>query len=82
MEINRTKEGEELFNARMNVLWGAKAAGIPVIASGGASRPEHFLEGLIAGAQAVLAAGVFHRHERTIEEIKGYLKKNGMEVRL
>lgn len=60
----------------------AKAAGIPVIASGGASRPEHFLEGLTAGAQAVLAAGVFHRHERTIEEIKGYLKKNGMEVRL
>ena len=33
MEINRTKEGEELFNARMNVLWGAKAAGIQAIDS-------------------------------------------------
>ena len=31
MEINRTKTGEELFNARMNVLWGAKAAGIQAI---------------------------------------------------
>lgn len=33
MEINRTKTGEELFNARMNVLWGAKAAGIQAIDS-------------------------------------------------
>ena len=33
MEINRTKEGEELFNARMNVLWGAKSAGIQAIDS-------------------------------------------------
>ena len=33
MEINRTKSGEELFNARMNVLWGAKAAGIQAIDS-------------------------------------------------
>ncbi|SDI58308.1 HpcH/HpaI aldolase/citrate lyase family protein [Propionivibrio dicarboxylicus] len=33
MEIERTKSGEELFNARMNVLWGAKAAGIQAIDS-------------------------------------------------
>ena len=33
MDINRTKEGEELFNARMNVLWGAKSAGIQAIDS-------------------------------------------------
>lgn len=58
------------------------AASIPIIASGGASLPEHFLEGLNSGAQAVLAAGVFHRRERTIQEIKEYLKKNGTEVRL
>lgn len=60
----------------------ARTAGIPVIASGGASLPEHFLAGLTAGAQALLAAGVFHRNERSIKEIKVYLQQHGMEVRL
>jgi len=54
---------------------------VPVIASGGASRPEHFLGGIEAGARAVLAAGVFHRGELKIETLKRYLSAQDVEVR-
>ncbi|MCM1189410.1 MAG: imidazole glycerol phosphate synthase subunit HisF [bacterium] len=56
---------------------------IPVIASGGAGRPEHFLEALAeAGAEAVLAASLFHYRELTIRQVKEYLRENGVSVRL
>jgi imidazole glycerol-phosphate synthase subunit HisF len=58
------------------------AAPVPVVASGGALRPEHFVEGARAGARALLAAGVFHRGELTIGEVKKRLAEAGMEVRL
>jgi len=58
------------------------AAPVPVVASGGASRPEHFVEGARAGARALLAAGVFHRGELTIGSVKRSLAEAGMEVRL
>lgn len=54
---------------------------LPVIASGGADRPEHLLEGLRAGAHAVLAASIFHFGDFTVAEIKGFLAENGVEVR-
>jgi cyclase len=60
----------------------SQAIPIPVVASGGASKPEHFLEGYKNGALALLAAGIFHRGEVTISEIKQYLSAHNVEVRL
>ncbi|MDP3179960.1 MAG: HisA/HisF-related TIM barrel protein, partial [Spirochaetaceae bacterium] len=60
----------------------AAASGLPVVASGGASEKEHFLEGARAGARALLAAGVFHRGELSIADVKRYLAEKGLEVRI
>lgn len=61
----------------------ARAVGIPVIASGGAGKLEHFADALQkAGADAVLAASVFHYRTFTIKEVKEYLKKQGIEVQM
>ena len=58
------------------------AVRVPVIASGGAGRVEHFAEALTAGgADAVLAASRFHFEELSIAEVKSYLKEQGIEVR-
>jgi imidazole glycerol-phosphate synthase subunit HisF len=55
---------------------------IPVIASGGAGKLEHFYEALTAGgASAVLAASLFHFGEFSIAEVKTYLKSRGVAVR-
>jgi cyclase len=55
---------------------------IPVIASGGAGRLEHFAPAVRAGADAVLAASVFHFGELTIGEVKRALAADGIPVRL
>lgn len=56
---------------------------IPVIASGGAGKLEHFLEVIVeANADAVLAASLFHYGDLTIHQVKQYLHDNGVEVRL
>ena len=56
---------------------------VPVIASGGVGKLEHFAEGILEGeADAVLAASVFHFGELTIREVKEYLKSPGIPVRL
>lgn len=56
---------------------------IPVIASGGAGKIEHFTEALTKGkADAVLAASVFHYEEISIPELKQVLKQQGVPVRL
>ena len=56
---------------------------IPVIASGGVGTKEHMLDGLSAGgADAVLAASIFHFREISIREVKEYLKAKGIPVRL
>ncbi len=54
---------------------------IPVIASGGAGSPEHLLEALKAGADAVLAASIFHYDQYGIAEVKDYLAENSIPVR-
>jgi cyclase len=60
----------------------SEAVGIPVIASGGAGRLEHFYEALTeGGASAVLAASLFHFGEFTIGEVKEYLRGRGVLVR-
>ena len=60
----------------------SKAVGVPVIASGGASTPGHLLEALRAGADAVLAASIFHYGEYTVHALKEFLKNNQVEVRI
>ena len=56
---------------------------IPVIASGGAGTMEHFSDVFTFGfAEAALAASVFHYHEIDIIELKSYLQKQGIAVRL
>ena len=61
----------------------SEAVSIPVIASGGAGEKEHFLEAFEKGeAKAVLAASLFHYKELEIRELKEYLRKNGISVRL
>ena len=55
---------------------------IPIIASGGAGKMEHFLYVLKSGADAALAASVFHFGEIDITELKKYLKDNSIEMRL
>jgi cyclase len=54
---------------------------VPLVASGGAGRVEHFVEAVEAGADAVLAASVFHFGELTIGEVKAGLRAAGHEVR-
>jgi len=54
---------------------------VPLIASGGAGTPEHFLEAVRAGADAVLAASVFHFGVLTVGEVKAHLRPGGVEVR-
>ncbi|MCP4626585.1 MAG: imidazole glycerol phosphate synthase subunit HisF [bacterium] len=60
----------------------AAAVSIPVIASSGAGKVEHFREVFTATeAESALAAGIFHRREIPIEEVKNHLAKNQVEVR-
>lgn len=60
----------------------SKAVGIPVIASGGADSAEHLKDALDAGADAVLAASIFHTGEHTVGAIKTRLQSMGVSVRL
>ena len=56
---------------------------IPVIASGGVGKLEHFYEGVVKGkANALLAASVFHFNEFSIMDVKNYLKEKNIEVRI
>ena len=57
------------------------AVDVPVIASGGAGRPHHFVEAVEAGASAVLAASIFHRREVELGEIKRVMSEAGIPVR-
>lgn len=60
----------------------AKAVNVPVIASGGAGKPEHFLEVLTKGAaDAALAASLFHFERLKIKDLKNYLAENNIPVR-
>ena len=79
MDRDGTKIGYDLELTRAIV----EATTIPVIASGGVGNLEHLYEGLtVAGADAVLAASIFHYQEHTIAEAKAYLAKKGVPVRV
>jgi imidazole glycerol-phosphate synthase subunit HisF len=79
MDADGTKDG---FDVALNAAV-SSAIGIPVIASGGAGRLEHFLAVLQEGkADAVLAASIFHFGEFTVQQAKAFLHAHGIEVRL
>ena len=79
MDYDGTLDGYDLELTRAVV----RAVNIPVIASGGAGRPEHLYQALTAGeAQAVLAASIFHFRTYSIRKAKAYLKGRGVPVRL
>jgi cyclase len=59
----------------------AKAVTVPVIASGGVGKLDDLAEGLLAGADAVLAASIFHFGQHTIGEAKAYLIDRGLAIR-
>ena len=61
----------------------ADAVPVPVIASGGAGKLDHFVEGIRDGhATAVLAASIFHFGEYSVREAKDYMAKAGLPMRL
>ncbi len=79
MDCDGTKNGYDLELTRQV----ADAVSIPVIASGGAGEEEHFYEAFAkAGAEAALAASLFHYKELEIRQVKEYLKKKGISVRV
>ncbi len=59
----------------------ARAASVPVIASGGVGNLQHLADGLCAGADAVLAASIFHFGQHTIGQAKDFLAAAGLPVR-
>ncbi|TMV50959.1 imidazole glycerol phosphate synthase subunit HisF [Paenibacillus mesophilus] len=78
MDADGTKDGFDLKLTRAV----SESLGIPVIASGGAGRKEHFYDVFTQGkADAGLAATIFHYKEMTIEEVKQDLKGKGVEIR-
>lgn len=73
-----TREGYDLELLRAI----AQAVDVPVIASGGASTPTHLVHAVHAGADAVLAASIFHDGDYTVDELKHILHAQGLHVRL
>jgi len=59
----------------------SEAVGVPVIASGGAGEPQHLVDALAAGADAALAASIFHYREFSIAEVKAAIAAAGIPVR-
>ena len=78
IDADGTKSG---FDIELVELIKSKSS-LPVIASGGAGKVEDFVEAARAGADAVLAASVFHEGEISIGEVKQALDKASVEVRL
>jgi len=79
MDGDGTKEGYDIALTKAI----AESVSIPVIASGGAGKLEHFYDALVdAKAEAVLAASLFHYKELEIREVKEYLRSKGVSVRL
>ena len=78
MDADGTKNGFEL-NITSQI---SNIVDIPVIASGGAGSMEHIKDAFLCGAEAALAASIFHFRQIDIMELKQYLKSNNIPVRL
>ncbi len=78
MDCDGTKAGYDIALTKAI----SESVSIPVIASGGAGKLEHFYEALTEGqAEAALAASLFHFKELEIEQVKAYLQERGVPVR-
>ena len=78
MDCDGTKDGYDIELTKTV----SENVSIPVIASGGAGKLEHFKDAFVeANADAVLAASLFHYKELEISEVKDYLRKEGISVR-
>jgi cyclase len=78
MDADGTKDGYDLeMTAAV-----AAAVDVPVVASGGCGSPEHMRQVLEGGADAALAASIFHYGEYSIEQTKQYLADHGVPVRM
>ena len=77
MDADGTKDGYDL----PLITLARAAVTVPVIASGGAGKLDDFVPAVRAGADAVLAASVFHFGELTIGEVKDSLRGAGVTVR-
>lgn len=78
IDADGTREGYELKLTRMV----AEAVEVPVIASGGAGKPEHLYEALTEGkADAALVASMVHYGDYTVRELKDYLRGRGLRIR-
>ena len=79
MDRDGTKDGYDIeVTAAVS-----EAVGIPVVASGGAGKPEHLADAILLGkADAALAASIFHYGQYTIEETKRLMADRGIAVRL
>src|SRR5262245_32167939 len=79
MDADGTKNGYDIEMTRAV----SQAVSIPVVASGGAGRPEHLADAILLGkANAALAASIFHFGEYTIRETKEVMAARGIPVRL
>ncbi|HAK50455.1 MAG TPA: imidazole glycerol phosphate synthase subunit HisF [Gammaproteobacteria bacterium] len=79
IDADGTRDGYEITLTRMI----AESVSIPVIASGGAGKPEHLYEVLTEGqADAALVASMVHYNEYKVSELKQYLNDRGVKVRL
>ncbi|MBT7307595.1 MAG: imidazole glycerol phosphate synthase subunit HisF, partial [Gammaproteobacteria bacterium] len=79
MDRDGTKQG---FNLPLNRAV-SEAVSVPLIASGGVGNLQHLADGvLLGGADAVLAASIFHFGEYTVGEAKAFMAEQGIEVRL
>jgi cyclase len=77
MDRDGTQDGYDLELVRAI----AEAVDVPVIASGGAGEPAHLVDGLAAGADAVLCASIFHYGRYTIPEVRDALRSAGVPMR-
>lgn len=78
MDRDGTKDGYDLELVRL----ASDAVSVPIIASGGVGNLEHLVEGLQAGADAVLAASIFHFGEHTVHDAKDALAAAGVPARI
>jgi imidazole glycerol-phosphate synthase subunit HisF len=78
MDADGTKRGYDLPMLRAI----ATTVTIPVVASGGAGHPEHLREAFAAGADAALAASIFHYDEYSVPVTKQYLAERGIPIRI
>lgn len=78
MDCDGTKNGYDL--EQLKTL--SQSVKIPLIASGGAGCKEHILDAFLNGADAALAASIFHYQTLNIMDLKHYLKENGIAVRI